>query len=89
MSEGGREPKAEAGVGRMVDCSQADDRRLIRLVRERPLLYARNHLPVARYYSQVKRLWQDVAAAMAWSGEYWRVRHVAALCHSVLFYFKF
>lgn len=56
------------GVGRLVDCSQADDRRMIRLVRERPLLYARNNMPVASYYSQVKKLWQQVADTMGWSG---------------------
>lgn len=57
------------GVGRLVDCSQADDRRMIRLVRARPLLYARNNMPVASYYSQVKKLWQEVADNMGWSGK--------------------
>lgn len=56
------------GVGRLVDCSQAEDRRMIRLVRARPLLYARNNMPVASYYSQVKKLWQQVADSMGWSG---------------------
>lgn len=67
---GGGEAGAEGagGVGRMVDSSQADDRKLIRLVRERRLLYARNNMPVASYYTQVKSLWDDVAAAMGWSG---------------------
>ncbi|CAH2218289.1 jg20780, partial [Pararge aegeria aegeria] len=46
---------------------QADDRRLIRLVRERRLLYARNNMPVASYYTQVKNLWDDVARSMGWS----------------------
>lgn len=55
-------------VGRLVDCSQADDRRMIRLVRARPLLFARNNMPVASYYSQVKKLWQQVADEMGWSG---------------------
>ncbi|XP_050347612.1 uncharacterized protein LOC126771650 [Nymphalis io] len=54
-------------VGRMVDSSQADDRKLIRLVRERRLLYARNNMPVASYYTQVKNLWDDVAMKMDWS----------------------
>ncbi|KAJ8714792.1 hypothetical protein PYW08_004773 [Mythimna loreyi] len=54
-------------VGRLVDCSQADDRRMIRLVRARPLLYARNNMPVASYYSQVKKLWQQVADHMGWT----------------------
>ncbi|XP_032518760.2 uncharacterized protein LOC116771136 isoform X2 [Danaus plexippus] len=61
------EPKAKGDVGRMVDCSQADDRRLIRLVRERRLLYARNNMPVASFYTQVKALWDEVAAAMGWT----------------------
>ncbi|KAL4714246.1 hypothetical protein ACJJTC_009598 [Scirpophaga incertulas] len=54
-------------VGRMVDCSQADDRRMIRLVRARRLLYARNNMPVASYYSRVKALWGEVAQEMGWS----------------------
>ncbi|XP_059057831.1 uncharacterized protein LOC131851358 [Achroia grisella] len=54
-------------VGRMVDSSQADDRKMIRLVRERRLLYARNNMPVASFHSQVKRLWQQVANEMGWS----------------------
>ncbi|XP_026741704.1 uncharacterized protein LOC113503803 [Trichoplusia ni] len=54
-------------VGRLVDCSQADDRRMIRLVRERRLLYARNNMPVASYYSQVKKLWEQVAREMGWT----------------------
>lgn len=62
------EAGADGAVGRMVDSSQADDRKLIRLVRERRLLYARNNMPVASYYTQVKNLWDDVAAAMGWSG---------------------
>ncbi|CAG9565099.1 unnamed protein product [Danaus chrysippus] len=62
------ELKAKGDVGRMVDCSQADDRRLIRLVRERRLLYARNNMPVASFYTQVKALWDEVAAAMGWTG---------------------
>lgn len=57
-------------VGRLVDCSQADDRRMIRLVRERRLLYARNNMPVASYYSQVKKLWEQVAREMGWTGRY-------------------
>ncbi|KAJ8712019.1 hypothetical protein PYW07_004861 [Mythimna separata] len=62
------EAGARAGeVGRLVDCSQADDRRMIRLVRARPLLYARNNMPVASYYSQVKKLWQQVADSMGWT----------------------
>lgn len=56
-------------VGRMVDSSQADDRRMIRLVKERRLLYARNNMPVASYYTQVKSLWQEVADEMGWSGK--------------------
>lgn len=63
-SDGG----AVAEVGRLVDSSQADDRRMIRLVRERSLLYARNNMPVASYYTQVKKLWQEVANKMGWSG---------------------
>ncbi|XP_013196540.1 uncharacterized protein LOC106139608 isoform X3 [Amyelois transitella] len=47
--------------------SQADDRKMIRLVRERRLLYARNNMPVASYHSQVKRLWQEVANKMGWT----------------------
>ncbi|XP_052751141.1 uncharacterized protein LOC113512729 isoform X2 [Galleria mellonella] len=54
-------------VGRMVDSSQADDRKMIRLVRERRLLYARNNMPVASFHSQVKRLWQQVADEMGWT----------------------
>ncbi|XP_063625514.1 uncharacterized protein LOC134797220 [Cydia splendana] len=54
-------------VGRLVDSSQADDRRMIQLVRERRLLYARNNMPVASYYSQVKQLWQEVADHMGWT----------------------
>ncbi|KAM3957509.1 uncharacterized protein ACR2FA_008475 [Aphomia sociella] len=54
-------------VGRMVDSSQADDRKMIRLVRERRLLYARNNMPVASFHSQVKRLWHEVAHEMGWS----------------------
>ncbi|XP_045451559.1 uncharacterized protein LOC123660547 [Melitaea cinxia] len=65
---GGAAGAESAGaVGRMVDSSQADDRKLIRLVRERRLLYARNNMPVASYYTQVKNLWDDVAAIMGWS----------------------
>uniref|UniRef100_A0A2A4JH56 MADF domain-containing protein n=1 Tax=Heliothis virescens TaxID=7102 RepID=A0A2A4JH56_HELVI len=71
MSAGKRKMTAAEGeggeVGRLVDCSQADDRRMIRLVRERPLLYARNNMPVASYYSQVKKLWQEVADLMDWT----------------------
>lgn len=54
-------------VGRLVDSSQADDRRMIRLVEARPLLYARNTLPVASYYTSVKELWQQVADEMGWT----------------------
>ncbi|KAI5631268.1 alcohol dehydrogenase transcription factor myb/SANT-like domain-containing protein [Phthorimaea operculella] len=54
-------PKA---VGRLVDSSQADDRRMIALVRARRLLYARNNMPVASYYAQVKQLWEEVANEM-------------------------
>ncbi|KAI8439053.1 hypothetical protein MSG28_012924 [Choristoneura fumiferana] len=54
-------------VGRLVDSSQADDRRMIALVRARRLLYARNNMPVASYYSQVKKLWQEVADNMGWT----------------------
>ncbi|XP_049876244.1 uncharacterized protein LOC126373932 [Pectinophora gossypiella] len=56
-----------AAVGRLVDSSQADDRRMIRLVRERRLLYARNNMPVASYYAQVKSLWEEVAIEMGWT----------------------
>ncbi|XP_045774314.1 uncharacterized protein LOC123873504 [Maniola jurtina] len=66
-SEGEGKAEAKAEVGRMVDSSQADDRRLIRLVRARRLLYARNNMPVASYYTQVKNLWDDVAMHMGWS----------------------
>lgn len=62
--------ESDGEVGRLVDCSQADDRRLIQLVRERRLLYARNNMPVASYYNQVKRLWLEVANKMGWSGTY-------------------
>lgn len=58
----------DAEVGRLVDSSQADDRRLIRLVRARRLLYARNNMPVASFYAQVKSLWEEVAGEMGWSG---------------------
>lgn len=58
------------GVGRLVDSTQADDRRMICLVRERPLLYARSNLPVASYHSQVKKLWREVADIMGWTGTY-------------------
>ncbi|XP_012543969.1 uncharacterized protein LOC101738925 isoform X3 [Bombyx mori] len=54
-------------VGRLVDCNQAEDRKMIRLVRDRPLLYARSNMPVASYYAQVKMLWQEVADDMGWS----------------------
>ncbi|CAG9788473.1 unnamed protein product [Diatraea saccharalis] len=54
-------------VGRMVDSSQADDRKMIRLVRERRLLYARNNMPVASYYTRVKALWNEVAQHMGWT----------------------
>ncbi|KAL0870832.1 hypothetical protein ABMA27_004678 [Loxostege sticticalis] len=56
-----------APVGRMVDSSQSEDRKMIRLVRERPLLYARNNMPVASVYSRVKGLWREVAEEMGWS----------------------
>lgn len=58
------------GVGRLVDSTQADDRRMIYLVRERPLLYARSNLPVASYHSQVKKLWREVADIMGWTGNF-------------------
>ncbi|KAJ0174903.1 hypothetical protein K1T71_010011 [Dendrolimus kikuchii] len=58
---------ALATVGRRVESSQADDRRVIRLVRERPLLYTRNNMPVASYYSQVKLLWHEIAKEMGWT----------------------
>lgn len=61
--------KASLGVGRLVDCTQADDRRMIGLVKERPLLYARSNMPVASYYSTVKNLWQEVADEMGWTGK--------------------
>ncbi|KAJ2945354.1 hypothetical protein O0L34_g153 [Tuta absoluta] len=69
----GNKSKAEAGsvcgepakaVGRLVDSSQADDRRMIQLVRARKLLYARNNMPVASYYAQVKSLWEEIANEM-------------------------
>ncbi|CAH0589316.1 unnamed protein product [Chrysodeixis includens] len=63
----GEEGGGGGEVGRLVDCSQADDRRMIRLVRERRLLYARNNMPVASYYSQVKKLWEQVAREMGWT----------------------
>ncbi|KPJ12816.1 hypothetical protein RR48_10446 [Papilio machaon] len=53
-------------VGKFVDSSQAEDRKMIRLVKERRLLYARNNMPVASYYTQVKRLWEEVAKEMGW-----------------------
>lgn len=55
-------------VGRFVDSSQAEDRKMIRLVKERRLLYARNNMPVASYHTQVKRLWEEVANEMGWIG---------------------
>ncbi|XP_072944700.1 uncharacterized protein [Epargyreus clarus] len=61
------EPGPVREVGRLVDSSQADDRKMIRLVRERPVLYARNNMPVASYYNSVKALWRDVANEMGWS----------------------
>ncbi|CAB3230278.1 unnamed protein product [Arctia plantaginis] len=71
ISEASVGPEAGAGsvgeVGRLVDSSQADDRRMIALVRERPLLYARNNMPVASYYTQVKTLWHEVANEMGWT----------------------
>ncbi|XP_050664829.1 uncharacterized protein LOC126965329 [Leptidea sinapis] len=48
-------------------CGQADDRRLIALVRARPLLFGRSKMPVASYYEQVRRLWVEVAAEMGWT----------------------
>ncbi|CAG9134769.1 unnamed protein product [Plutella xylostella] len=54
-------------VGRLVDSSQADDRRMIALVRTRRLLYARTNMPVASYYAQVKALWKEVADEMGWT----------------------
>lgn len=71
MKRAAASKEAAAEVGRMVDSSQADDRRLIRLVRERRLLYARNNMPVASYYTQVKSLWDDVARLMGWSGNHY------------------
>lgn len=59
----------DAEVGRLVDSSQADDRRLIGLVRARRLLYSRNNMPVASFYVQVKALWEEVASEMGWSGK--------------------
>ncbi|PZC73913.1 hypothetical protein B5X24_HaOG208654 [Helicoverpa armigera] len=66
-TDSGGEESGAGEVGRLVDCSQADDRRMIRLVRERPLLYARNNMPVASYYARVKKLWQQVADLMGWT----------------------
>ncbi|CAH2042997.1 unnamed protein product, partial [Iphiclides podalirius] len=54
-------------VGRLVDSNQVDDRKIIRLVKERRLLYARNNMPVASYYTKVKCLWEEVAREMGWS----------------------
>lgn len=62
----------EPEVGRLVDSSQADDRRLIALVRSRRLLYSRNNMPVASFYAQVKALWEEVANEMGWSGKWQR-----------------
>ncbi|XP_045522047.1 uncharacterized protein LOC123712815 [Pieris brassicae] len=59
--------KKQKDVGRLVDTGQADDRRLIRLVQARPVLYARNNMPVASYYTSVKRQWQEVAQEMDWT----------------------
>lgn len=59
-----------SATGRLVESTQAEDRRLISLVAARPLLYARTTLPVASYYSQVKKLWQEVADLMTWIGRY-------------------
>ncbi|GBP46693.1 hypothetical protein EVAR_86946_1 [Eumeta japonica] len=63
----GGAPGPPPEVGRLVDSSHADDRKMIRLVRERRLLYARNNMPVASFYAQVKRLWEEVAAEMNWT----------------------
>lgn len=41
---------------------------MIALVRARRLLYARNNMPVASFYAQVKALWAEVAGQMGWSG---------------------
>lgn len=61
-------PKCRASkVGKMVDSSQADDRKLIKLVKERKLLYARNNMPVASFFSRIKVLWEEVALEMNWS----------------------
>lgn len=51
-------------VGRLVDSNQADDRKMISLVKQRPLLFARCNMPIASYYSQVKLLWKEVADEM-------------------------
>lgn len=70
VAGGGAGGPVKRGVGRLVDSTQADDRRMIYLVRERPLLYARSNLPVASYHSQVKKLWREVADLMGWTGKY-------------------
>lgn len=62
--------RMEAKVGKQVDSNQADDRKVINLVKKRRLLYARTNLPVASYYAQVKKLWFEVATEMGWSGQY-------------------
>lgn len=70
MLQMGPAAASAAEVGRMVDSSQAEDRKMIRLVRSRRLLYARSNMPVASYYTQVKGLWEEVAREMGWSGAY-------------------
>lgn len=55
-------------VGRLVESNQADDRKMISLVKQRPLLFARCNMPIASYYSQVKLLWKEVADQMGCGG---------------------
>lgn len=71
-------------TGRLVESTQAEDRRLIALVGARPLLYARSTLPVASYYSQVKKLWQQVADLMGWTGTNNNTTHSPHCTHTYL-----
>lgn len=52
-------------IGKVVNSTQADDRKLIRLVKSRKVLYAKSKIPV----TGVKNKWREVAQAMGWSGK--------------------
>lgn len=75
--------RTEVKIGKQVDCNQADDRKVINLVKKRRLLYARTNLPVASYYAQVKKLWYEVASEMGWSGQYNNINILTYLLLSI------